>query len=432
MLLPIMNSPMRYSWGSAGAISQVMGDGAALVEPESGAPVQAELWLGAHHGSPSQFATPEQVDDAGNAIGSTLRDYIEAHPDAALGPLAQGLRAGEEPRLPFLVKVLAASMPLSLQAHPRLDDAKAGFAAETERGIPLTAPERNYRDASHKPELLIALSETMDALAGFRRHDETAALVRDVADADPENTAFQEFARRVDAASTDSARLELVAWLLSGNPELQRAVAALDRWLEQESASQSEQYSRERHNLRRIREAFPEDSGCLTALLMNHVAIKRGEAIYVQAGILHAYLHGVGVEVMAASDNVLRGGLTPKHIDVPELLRILRVSPTPPPFLAPMQLADDVQLFAPLEPDFQLQRVSGSAIDARVQFVGPAIVLGLAGDMTISGGTGAECSLGQGDAYYVTPNEDALHIVGDGDCVIASIGVDGDTTLPLQ
>lgn len=432
MLLSIQNSPMRYSWGATGAISQVMGAGAGLIEPETDNPKQAELWFGAHHGSPSRIAADGGDTSSTAESAPTLRDFIAENPQRALGSLAAGLRPGDEPRLPFLMKVLAASEPLSLQAHPRLDDAIAGFAAENERGVPLDAPNRNYRDASHKPELLIALTETMDALAGFRVHAEVLELVRCIAEFAAENLAFQEFARRVAQATTDRDTLDLVAWLLSDDDTVHDAVTALDRWLATAAAPGAERYQRERRNLQRIRQAFPEDSGCLTALLMNHVSVQRGEAIYIQAGILHAYLQGVGIEVMAASDNVLRGGLTPKHIDVPELLRILRVTPTPPPFLAPLQLAEGVQLFKPNEPDFQVQRVAGETLEAQVRFVGPAILLAFEGELTVTGATGARAVLGQGDALYVTPDEGPLEIAGAGDCVVASVGVDAETTLPLS
>ncbi len=425
---------MRYSWGAKGAISQVIGSGAALVEPENAAdangsaPIQAELWLGAHHGSPSQLVDAEVVPGCRD-----LRDVIAQHPETALGPLAAGLREGEAPQLPFLMKVLAAAQPLSLQAHPKLAEARAGFALENERGVPMDAPNRNYRDASHKPELLIALTETMDALAGFRAQAEVCELVTAIADAAPENLAFQVFTRRVREAESEGAMLELVAWLLSDDPEVAAAVPALDSWLDDAPTSAERcRYPRERRNLARIRAAFPDDAGCLTALLMNHVALKRGEAIYVQAGVLHAYIDGVGIEVMAASDNVLRGGLTPKHIDVPELLRVLRASPTPPPFLAPLNLEHGLQLFKPEEPDFQVQRVCGDDVSVKAHFVGPAILLGLNGPLTVTGASGECVTLNQGDSYFITPEEAPVHIAGAGDCVLASAGIEPGTALPLR
>ncbi|WP_328743232.1 type I phosphomannose isomerase catalytic subunit [Gulosibacter sediminis] len=170
--MPLKNTPMRYAWGSRGAISDLLGTGGVLDEPELNSPLQAELWFGAHPASPSRIPDPELADGA-----ATLRDWIADAPDAALGARAARVHPGE-PQLPFLLKVLAAAQPLSLQVHPTLAEASAGYDAEDAAGVAVDAPERNYRDRLHKPELLVALSETMSALAGFRAVDAVRELVR--------------------------------------------------------------------------------------------------------------------------------------------------------------------------------------------------------------------------------------------------------------
>ncbi len=413
MFVPLENTPMRYAWGARGAISDLLGTGGALDEPEAGSPLQAELWFGAHRSSPSRLRTPERAGGA-----ATLRDWIAADPDTVLGARAADVHPGEA-QLPFLLKVLAAAQPLSLQVHPTLAEARAGYDAEDAAGIPLDAPERNYRDRLHKPELLVALSETMSALAGFRDAGEVRALVAEVADAVVGSALaadFAPFARLVETASDEAAMRALLTWILT-DPAAGPASAALDAWV----ATERETHAVERHNLRRIRAAFPGDASALIALLMNHVVLHRGEALYVRAGVLHAYLEGLGIEVMASSDNVLRGGLTVKHIDVDELLRVLRVEAEAPPLLAP-EVHGNVAAFVPREPDFMLQRAACDHLDDRLECVGPGIAVCVGGTVHLEGVvSGASKSLGRGDAVYVTPDERTVRVRGRGDLLLATM-----------
>lgn len=424
MFVEITNTPLRYAWGAHGALSEYLGDHGVLVEPETGtgagpmAPIQAEIWLGGHYGSPSKIACPELVGGAAD-----LAEWIDRDPKTALGRYAQGLREGDPARLPFLLKVLAAGQPLSLQVHPSLEEARAGFADEEAAGIPRLAPNRNYRDPFHKPELIVALSPELTALAGFRNFDESKALVAHVAKF--AGHAFEPFAERVRALDGSEVLQSLMSWMLAGSPESLAAAKSMDAWLESNDAG----YDLERRNLRRIRDAFPEDSGALTALLANHVELRRGESMYVSSGTLHAYLDGVGLEIMAASDNVLRGGLTSKHVDVPELLRVLNCSPTVPQILDPEQIVPGHIILRGEEPDFRLHRFSGDTITVPV--TGPGIALCLNGKATLRGGTGATVELNRGDAVYVTDDERELAITAD-DLVIASAAVAADIPLPLS
>ncbi|MFD2756788.1 mannose-6-phosphate isomerase, class I [Gulosibacter faecalis] len=413
MFVPLENTPMRYAWGAEGAISDLLGTGGALTEPERGAPRQAELWFGTHDGSPTRVASPELTGGV-----ATLRDWVAAEPDLALGERALGVHAGP-PRLPYLLKVLAAAKPLSLQVHPNLAEARAGFAAENAAGVPIDAPHRNYRDALHKPELLVALSETMSALAGFREPTEVRDLVDSIVEAADARgrAALEPFVTRVAAADSEAGMRDLLEWILTSGEPAARAADALDAW----SAQETEEYAREQRNLARIRAEFPGDASALTALLMNHVVLHRGEALYVRAGVLHAYLEGLGIEVMAASDNVLRGGLTVKHVDVPELLRILDVAPTPPPVLAP-GVRGNIAAFVPSEPDFMLQRAHAEGLDDELVCAGPGIALCVAGSVRLEGaGSGESKLLGRGDAVYVTPDEGSVRLRGRGDVLLATI-----------
>jgi len=278
-----------YAWGSTTAIQRLLGR-----EPD-GHPL-AELWFGAHPDDPARVP----------ALDLTLDRLIAADPVAALGSDVVE-RFG--PQLPFLLKLLAADKPLSIQVHPTRAQAEAGFADEDARGIARNAPDRNYRDRNHKPELLCALTE-FEALCGFRPVGDTLRLL----------DAF------------DLPELEPVRELLAGPDPLRAAFTYLLRLAEPASlvtavAARAEaiddaDWSGAAGAVLRAAEAFPGDVGVVLSLLLNHVRLQPGEAIYLGAGNVHAYLHGLGVEIMANSDNVLRCGLTPKHVDVEELLEI--------------------------------------------------------------------------------------------------------------
>ena len=427
MFVRLGNTPLRYAWGARGEITRALGPDGAVVDPEydpADPPVQAEIWFGAHPGSPSRILDPAVTGGAAD-----LAEWIAADPAASLG-----VDAGP-PRLPFLLKVLSAGAPLSLQVHPTLARAREGFAAEQAAGLAVDAPDRNYRDPFHKPEVLIALSEHMDALAGFAPLATMRARVEAIAGAADEAGAadgFAAFAERVSDLDGPERLRETVAWVLAGGPEVAAALPAVDAWVAAEPAEPADdEAARLRTNLARIRAAHPDDTGVLTVLLMNHLRLRRGEAAYVRAGVLHAYLDGLGIEVMAASDNVLRGGLTPKHVDVDELLAVLDCAPGQEPRLAPAPAGRDAVVFAPVEPDFLLHRVDGRAVEARVPLIGPAIVLGLRGEARLERATGEAAGLRRGEAVYVTPADSDLRVTGDDvDLVIASAGAPVETVLP--
>lgn len=421
MFVAIENTPLRYAWGAQGALSDYLGEDGVLVEPETRtaltAPIQAEVWLGGHYGSPSRIVHPEQVGGARD-----LAEWIERDPEGALGRYAHGIRNGDPSRLPFLLKVLAAGSPLSLQVHPSLEEAREGFAAEEAAGIPRRAANRNYRDPFHKPELIVALSPEMSAVAGFRNFAEVKTLVSHIAAR--VDDAFTPFVDRVRELDTSEQLGELVAWVLEGSPEALAATVAMDAWLQ----SADDQYDIERANLSRIRQAFPDDPGALTTLLTNHIRLRRGESLYIRSGTIHAYLEGVGLEIMAASDNVLRGGLTTKHVDVPELLRVLDCTPMAPPILQPEEPAAGHLILHGEEPDFRLHRFSGEGLDVAVH--GPGIALCLGERAVLRGGTGASIELQRGDAVYVTGDERRLNVCAD-DLVIGSAAVAAEVPLPL-
>ena len=295
-----------YAWGSRTAIAEFTGRPVPAAHPE------AELWFGAHPADPAWLET-----DKGEI---SLLDALAADPEGELGP---GSRARFGDVLPFLVKVLAADEPLSLQAHPSAEQAVEGYLREEQLGIPVSSPVRNYRDKSHKPELLVAM-HAFEALAGFREASRTSELLRALAvsDLDP----FIDLLS--DKSDADGLRALFTTWITAPQPDIDVLVPAVLEGAIQYVSSGATEFAAEAKTVLELGERYPGDAGVLASLLLNRISLAPGEAIFLPAGNLHAYLRGVGLEVMANSDNVLRGGLTPKHVDVPELLRVLDFTPT--------------------------------------------------------------------------------------------------------
>ena len=296
-----------YAWGSRSAIAEFTGRPAPTAHPE------AELWLGAHPGDPAQLDGP--------AGATSLLDVIAADPQAQLGTAVRD-RFGDV--LPFMVKVLAAEEPLSLQAHPSAQQAVEGYQREERRGVALKSPIRNYRDCSHKPELLIALGD-FEALAGFRPAAHSVALLRalEVPRLDP----F--IGLLADQSDASGLRALFTTWITAPQPDLDALIPAVLDGAVSYIRSGAKEFASEVRAVLELGERYPGDAGVLAALLLNRISLKCGDGIFLPAGNLHSYLQGMAMEVMANSDNVLRGGLTPKHVDVPELLRVLDFTPVP-------------------------------------------------------------------------------------------------------
>ena len=425
MFVRIDNTPRDYAWGSATAIARLRG-----LAP-SGRP-EAELWLGAHPASPARIE--------GGSPAVDLAAWIAADPVTALGAgvVAADQSAGRPPHLPFLLKVLAAAAPLSLQAHPSSEQAAEGFAREEAAGVPVDAPHRNYRDPFHKPEMIYALSESFEALCGFRARAATATdlarLVDSAAAAGAPATAVAAFAERIASAPDDGSALhDAVTWLLSGGDDVEALVhetVRAARLVLAEAGAEDFEEARALdpallpfQSVVALHEAYPGDPGIPLSLLLNRVRLGRGQALFLPAGNIHMYLSGLGVEVMAASDNVLRGGFTPKHIDVPELERVLDFTPLPAPLLEAGELAPGVEVFRPDVPDFALVHavVGGKAPAAGLRLTAPAIVLVTDGSIELAGARGG-IALARGQAAYVTPEERELRFGGEGELFIATTG----------
>ncbi|MFI9602566.1 mannose-6-phosphate isomerase, class I [Streptomyces sp. NPDC052043] len=342
------NTIRPYAWGSTTAIPHLLG-----VEP-SGEP-QAELWMGAHPGAPSR--TPR----------GTLAEVIEAGPEEELGARTV---AKFGPRLPFLLKILAAGAPLSLQVHPDLEQAKEGYADEERRGVPVDAPHRNYKDANHKPELVCALTE-FDGLCGFRAPNRAADLL-DALGVD----SLKPYIDVLRARPEEAALREVLTALLTADREEMAGTVA-------EAAAACARLGGDHAPYAGIARHYPGDPGVLAAMLLNHFRLKPGEAVFLGAGIPHAYLDGLGVEIMANSDNVLRCGLTPKHVDVPELLRIVRFEARDPGVLRPEADPDGEEVYDTPVDEFRLSRyvLTESAIARDLTLDTPQILLCTAGSV---------------------------------------------------
>ncbi|MFE5397804.1 mannose-6-phosphate isomerase, class I [Streptomyces sp. NPDC056568] len=363
------NTVRPYAWGSTTAIPALLG-----TEP-TGEP-QAEMWMGAHPGAPSRTGR------------GTLAEVVAADPEKELGA-ASVAKFG--PRLPFLLKLLAAGAPLSLQVHPDLAQAEAGHTDEERRGVPLDAPHRNYKDANHKPELICALTE-FDGLCGFRAPTETADLLDGLGIA-----SLKPYVDLLRAHPEDAALREVLTAILTADPEeMTRTVT--------ETAAACDRLGGAYAPYADIAHHYPGDPGVLAALLLNHVRLQPGEALYLGAGIPHAYLDGLGVEIMANSDNVLRCGLTPKHVDVPELLRIVRFEAGDPGILRPEASPDGEEVYETPIDEFRLSRwvlPEGSGT-RRLTLETPQILLCTAGTVRVG-----DHELAPGQSVFVAAGEKA-------------------------
>ncbi len=388
MLIPISNTPRDYAWGSTSFISELEGR-----EP-TGKP-EAEIWYGDHPGSPSR------VDDgSGRTLDEALAD-------------------AEQPPLPYLMKLLAASMSLSIQAHPSRAQAAEGFAREEAAGIPRDATERLYRDENHKPEIIVALSEDFWALVGLRPLDRTRGFVSRLADESDGLRGVEALQAILEADGDDATVLHgALAWALSDE-----GVAAVPDVVTALRVAEIPDYEDEQRFLGEIARQFPGDGGVIVALLMNLVDLRRGEALFAPAGVLHAYQDGLGVELMAASDNVLRGGLTPKHVDVPELLRVVDTTPGPAPVIAATPVGPGVVAYDAGVPDFALQRATvtpDQPVD--IALTGTATVLVTAGRLSVATDSGADSvDLVPGRAAVIAAAS-SIRLVGSGEAFIAQPG----------
>ena len=390
----ISEATQPYRWGSASTLQRLFG---------APGDVLAEAWFGTHQAAPSRV-----VHDAG-----TLDALVAAAPEAALGP---DVVARFGPQLPYLLKVLAAEHPLSLQVHPHVDRARAGYDEEDAAGVPLDAPHRNYRDRNHKPELVFALTQ-FEAICGFRAPRRAAELFAGL-DAP---LAKQLHGLLVERPTSEGIRAAFTHLLDPTTRPRPDEVAEVARAAAERLAAGSPSPRADR-TVALLHDEYPGDPGVVTSLLLNPVTLQPGDAMFVPAGGVHAYLHGVAVEIMASSDNVLRAGLTPKHVDVPELLRNVDYVAAPPIRIAPEVFHGATKVFyAPVD-DFELS-VTDLADDAEHPLPGrgPRILLCLDGEVHVATSDDGALALGRGQAAFVPAADGRLTVRGTGRLVQADV-----------
>ncbi len=317
----------NYAWGSPTAIPAILG-----TQPDE--EPQAEYWLGAHQSAPAR------IDD-------TTLDILLEHSPQLLG---EQVAARFDGKLPFLLKILAATQPLSLQAHPSAEQAAKGFAAEQAKGVPIDDPTRTFKDTWPKPEVLVALN-SFEVLAGFRDPSVTVALFDELEPREPLESLIGPLRHRgaeaglaevfLECLCPDDAHKAMVNGVLA---------AALDH---ADNKSELGDFARLALHLD---EFYPSDPGILAALLLNHFTLQAGQGLRIPADELHAYVHGTGIEIMANSDNVVRGGLTPKHIDVQALVDLLNFSPSTPQLLTPTPVGGGLARYVTPDEQFALWR----------------------------------------------------------------------------
>lgn len=390
----------HYAWGSTQALPEFLGR-----EPD-GQP-WAEVWYGAHPSAPSLVRGSEPLDRV-----------IAQEPRRMLGTdVARGF--GDS--LPFLLKVIAPAKPLSLQVHPTREHAAESFAAENAAGLSMSSEARNYKDGNHKPEMVLALSR-FEALCGFRT-PRRALQVLDGLNTTLSDRLSSLLRQSPNAHGMRAAFRTLISPSLRPEPELVHEVAAacaarLERW---ESPS-----PRIDRLVGQLHEQYPGDAGVVAALLLNPVTLQPGEAMFVPAGIIHAYISGLGVEIMASSDNVLRAGLTPKKVAADEMLQCVSVQAAPPSRVAPEKVSEYTSAYyAPID-DFELSYTKltdspGSFQPRhRIPGSGPRIVLAIEGDMLLQTST-ARHRLSAGQAVFIPASAEQLTAGGAGAFVQASV-----------
>ena len=395
----LKNTIQEYAWGSPEAIPDLLG------QKNPGNKPQAELWMGAHPKAPSL------VQYQGQWV--SLLDLISKNPIDVLGKNAA---KNFNNKLPYLFKVLAAAKPLSIQAHPNLHQAREGFQSENAQKIPLDAPQRNYRDANHKPECICALTQFW-ALSRFRRISGILSYLKKVCaqglDAEIHNLKQQ---------PTPKGLKRFYTALMTMDADRQKRIVS-------QALEQAQRFEAEDpvfNWMLKIADDYPNDIGVLSPILLNLICLKPGQALFLDAGELHAYLEGLGIELMANSDNVLRGGLTPKHVDVPELLRVLKFEDLDVTFLKPQERVPNEFVYTSPVAEFELSEIT---LNSGAIYRSPAdrsveILLCTRGISTLTDcGSQTETRLQQGISALIPAAVERYTIRGEGTCYKAAVPI---------
>ena len=360
----LVGSIAPYSWGGEGSLS------ALLAWPASNN-TEAEWWLGTHPLRPSQVES-----------GESLAAWLDAQAQSA--------------ELSFLFKILSPTSPLSLQVHPSAEQAKEGFAREEAEGIPLDAPERLYRDPHPKPELVVAIGGPFHALAGIRPAEATIEHLEALV-GEGEFPAIRGWVEKLSSWSA----AEVVGWLLSDSADVSALLVELGGFAGKDDT------------LSRLHRHYPGDPGIAVGLMMHRLTLLPGEAAFLDAGQLHAYLDGFAIELMAPSDNVLRGGLTPKHVDVEALMTVAEFEPVEAPVLEPQLSPGGGVTYQPPGHRMSLSLLEGTEVSAEKPLEGPVVVVVTEGEWSVADGVDT-LSLTKGEACVVVSPGSTLRLSGSG------------------
>ncbi len=395
VISPMRNRIRDYDWGSTSALALLQ------ARTPSGGP-EAELWMGAHPGAPSEL-----VLDDGSAL--PLPDAIRADPQSLLGP---DVVARFGPRLPYMLKVLAIERPLSVQVHPDADRARAAYREDG------SSP---YTDPFHKPEMLVAL-EPIEALFGFRHAAQAAELIGRLRCPRLQSLVDDLAGDGEEPARLHAALAVLVRWPMEDRAALVAEIAAAVVALhEAGEADYPDVYGW----LDRLIGLHPADPMVLAPLLLDLIRLSPGQSVFVPAGVPHAYLSGLGVEILAGSDNVLRAGLTSKAIAVDELLAVIDTRPLTPTAAPTTTLSEHEIAWRPPVPDFQLTRVEVPGADpvpGDPSVTGPQIVLCIRGKVQVAAGS-RSVVLTPGFSAFVPASAGPLTFSGEGELFRAAPGV---------
>jgi mannose-6-phosphate isomerase len=389
----LKNEIKEYPWGSWTFIPDLTGMPSPSEHP------QAEMWMGAHPGASSLAVMGDRQ--------TSLGEIIKNDPEGVLGRAVAGKF---HDRLPFLFKVLSAARPLSIQAHPNKEQADKGFARENFKGIPIDSPERNYRDPNHKPELICALTQ-MWALKGFRRKEEIIELVHKV-----DSPSLISHGKLLRTQGEKNGLKSFFVSLLVMDKEGQKSIVeeVIGKVNNLETAAPVFDW------MKKLFKQYPGDIGVLSPLFLNLISLEPSEAIYISSGELHGYLEGSGLEIMANSDNVIRGGLTSKHIDVPELINILNFTSRQPEIISPVPCSNNESFYYTGNEEFILSVISLPGSETETSFYrapverSAEIIICTGGKARVEGiPTGDIIDVSKGTTFFIPASVEGYIISGD-------------------
>ncbi len=390
----LKNKIQKYAWGSKHAIPELIG------KMPDGSP-QAELWMGAHPKAPSLILKDGRYLSLADLINKSPREFL-------------GEKTAEKfkNQLPYLFKVLAAAKPLSIQAHPSKEQAVKGFEKETNLKIPLDAPNRNYKDPNHKPECILALTP-FSAMCGFRPVEKIIGLFSEICPASLEKDIG------VLKRSPDSAGLKFFFKNIISLKE-DKKKRAID-----EALANSHKFSNKNPAYKwiiKLCKAYPEDIGILSPLFLNFICLEPDQALFLPACTLHSYLDGTGIEIMANSDNVLRGGLTPKHVDIPELMDVLDFEPKEIKIINPVKISQIEWLYPCKTEEFRLSRltIENSAKKIKIKGEKPEILICTKGQVCVTE-SGKEIRISKGTSIFICGSVKEYGLTGRGKLYRASV-----------